>query len=563
LFNFLSKKRSLFERCGWAALAVLAAAWVVPYSSSAENSRFSSSPSSPQFSLEQASRILTLRNVGLAQLEEDRPKEARATFAKLAEALPGEPLPLANGAIAALREKDLTGAEALLGKALALGDRADLYAILAAIENEKNRPAAARAALEKAAALGPRDLESRWRFARSVETDPSGTPAEKAARRARLAEIVARSPSNLPARLKLLVLEGDAGDAAALAKGLLELDPLVSDGDARARQFLSEGKALAGTGDVRGATVKVRVLENLLRVTPRYQQSLAEMFTPVVGLPLPAFSPAVEQGLRAKGGTAVPVTLRAPVPSEESPGSILRRVDLKNSGTPELYSVPAPFTGAVFFDYDLDGDLDLVMTNGVDYPDATSDDPYHADPMRLWRNDGGGAWTEVAAAEGITDTRSGKGLLVFDYDADGDLDVFVVNNASTPVLYQNQTIAPGGPHWLRVRAVDAHGSDALGATVTAKPVGGSSQMRVIGSATHFLAWSDPAAHFGLGASTADVDLTVRWPGGATSTRRIAGDALDRTLVVPEPRAPIGCVLATLAAIALRRRSRADFTGVLG
>jgi hypothetical protein len=221
--------------------------------------------------------------------------------------------------------------------------------------------------------------------------------------------------------------------------------------------------------------------------------------------------------------------------------------------------------GAALFDYDLDGDLDLVMTNGVDYPDATSDDAYHADPMRLWRNDGGGVWTETAASEGITDTRPGKGLLVFDYDDDGDLDVFVVNNATTPVLYQNQTIGPGGgPHWLRIRAVDENGSDVLGATVTVRPVGGAAQVRSIGSATHFLAWSDPAAHFGLGASATDVDVEVRWPGGATSARHVAGDALDRTLVVPEPSAAIAAALATLAALVARRRAGpADFTGVLG
>src|SRR5450759_3160190 len=183
--NPLPMKRSLFARLPSLAASLLAAATVMPSFSSAEIS------SSPRFSPEQASRILTLRNVGLAQLEEDRAKEARATFAKLADAVPGEARPLAKGAIAALRAKDLPAAEALLGKAFALGERADLYAIRAVLENERNRPAVARVALERAAALDPRDLESRWRFARSVETDPSASPAEKAARRARLGEIVA------------------------------------------------------------------------------------------------------------------------------------------------------------------------------------------------------------------------------------------------------------------------------------------------------------------------------------------------------------------------------------
>ena len=127
-----------------------------------------------RLSPEQASKILSLRNVGLAQLEEDKAKDARATFAKLAELVPGEALPLADGAVAALREKDFAGAEPLLAKA---GDRADVWAIRAALENERNRPPAMRAAPEKAATLEPPALDSRWRYARRVESDPASSEA--------------------------------------------------------------------------------------------------------------------------------------------------------------------------------------------------------------------------------------------------------------------------------------------------------------------------------------------------------------------------------------------------
>jgi hypothetical protein len=361
--------------------------------------------------------------VGLAQLEEDKPKEARATFARLAELVPGEALPLANGAVAALREKDLPGAEALLGKALALADRADLHAIRAVLENERNRPAAVRAALEKAAALDPRDLESRWRFARSVETDPSSSPVEKAARRTRLAEIVARSPSNLPARLKLLVLHGEAGDAAALSKGIAELDPLVSDGDARARQFLGEARALLGGGDVKGATVKVRVLENVLRVTPRYQQSLAEVFTQVVGLPVQSFSSKVEEGLRVGAGASIPVSFRSPVPSEENVERLLRKVDLQNSGTATAYQVAAPYAHAVFFDFDLDGDLDVYLFGGNK-------------PDQLLRNNLDGTFTDVTAKTGDAKFASKK-VVVSDVDRDGDPDLVAIDAKGDLVLRLN------------------------------------------------------------------------------------------------------------------------------
>ena len=365
-------------------------------------------------------RSFRLRNVGLAQLEEDRPKEARATFAKLAGLVPGEALPLADGAVAALREKDVAGAEALLAKA---GDRADVWAIRAALENERNRPAAMRAALEKAAALDPRDLESRWRYARSVEADPSASEAEKSRRRTYLAEIAARSPSNLPARLKLLLIEVEAGDVAAGKKTLGEVEPLVSDGDARARKFLGDAKGALAGGDLKAASVKVRILENIERVTPRYQQSLGEMFVQVVGLPVEKFSSNVEEALRAGAGPSIPVTFRAPVASEENAGRLLRKVDLANSGTPSLYPVPAPFSSAVFFDFDLDGDLDVCLFGGTG-------------PDRLLRNNLDGSFEDVTAKTGDAAFRSRKAV-ASDVDRDGDLDLVAIDAKGGLVLRVN------------------------------------------------------------------------------------------------------------------------------
>jgi hypothetical protein len=372
-----------------------------------------------RFPPEQASKILSLRNAGLAQLEEDKAKDARATFAKLADLVPGEALPLADGAVAALREKDLAGAEALLAKA---GDRADVWAIRAALENERNRPAATRAALEKAASLDPRDLESRWRYARSVDSDPAAGDAEKTKRRMFLGEIAQRSPANLPARLKLLLLEVEAGDAAA-KKTLGELEALVSDGDARARQFLAEAKDAIARGDLKTAAVKVRVLENVQRVTPRYQQSLGEVFTQVVGLPVERFSPKVEEGLRAGAGPSVPVAFRAPVAFEESAERLLRRVDLRNAGTAEAYPVPAPFAAAVFFDFDLDGDLDVYLLGGTG-------------PDRLLRNNLDGTYLDVAAKTGDAAFQSRKAV-ASDVDRDGDPDLVAIDAKGDLVVRLN------------------------------------------------------------------------------------------------------------------------------
>src|SRR5205814_4245069 len=99
------------------------------------------------------------------------------------------------------------------------------FAIRAALEEARNRPDAARAALTQAAALDPRDLESRWRLVRSLEADPS--PASPDARLKALGEILAASPANLPARLKRLVLALDGGKPGA--DDLAPLERLLAD----------------------------------------------------------------------------------------------------------------------------------------------------------------------------------------------------------------------------------------------------------------------------------------------------------------------------------------------
>ena len=154
--------------------------------------------------------------------------------------------------------------------------------------------------------------------------------------------------------------------------------------------------------------------------------------------------------------------------------------------------------GTAFFDMDNDGDQDLVMTNGLDVVHTDIEDAFNADPMRLWENDGAGTMTEVSMASGIDDRESGKGLLVFDYDADGDLDLFVVNNAGQPCLYRNELRSRN--RWLRLRVEGVRTNrDALGARVkVGRRWNEPPQVREVGTAYHFLGQSEPELHFGLG-----------------------------------------------------------------
>ncbi len=169
--------------------------------------------------------------------------------------------------------------------------------------------------------------------------------------------------------------------------------------------------------------------------------------------------------------------------------------------------------GAAFVDYDNDGDLDLVMTNGVDfpYPEAAL---FRSDPMRVWRNEGDGTFTEVSASLGIDDRGDGKGLLVFDYDGDGDQDLFVVQHEGSPRLYRND----GGNRraWLRVRLVGSVSNrDGIGArlTLTRRP-GEAPLVRDLMGGGGFLGQSEMVVHFGLGDFEGPLsELRVDWPSG--------------------------------------------------
>jgi len=141
----------------------------------------------------------------------------------------------------------------------------------------------------------------------------------------------------------------------------------------------------------------------------------------------------------------------------------------------------------------------------------------------------------MALALGVTSTKKGKGLLTFDYDRDGDLDVFVVNNSDTPVLYRND----GGNDndWLRVQTVGTYSNrDGLGAFITVTPdVAQPEQIMVrqINAGSHYLGQSEFTAHFGLGPAAGMVDrVHIKWSSGIEQLFQDV--AANTVLVAVEP-----------------------------
>jgi hypothetical protein len=188
--------------------------------------------------------------------------------------------------------------------------------------------------------------------------------------------------------------------------------------------------------------------------------------------------------------------------------------------------------GAAMFDHDNDGDLDVVATNGIDFPESDVDDMFASDPMRFWDNVGG-TTIERATEVGLTARDQGRAVVVFDYDDDGDLDLLITVTGGLPHLYRND----GGNRmsYLRVRTVGTTSTaEGLGARVYVQVrAHGPRQMREIGSMTTYLGQSERIAHFGLGPSVDRVRaVEVRWPSGRVS---LLNDVdTNRTITITEP-----------------------------
>ncbi len=180
-----------------------------------------------------------------------------------------------------------------------------------------------------------------------------------------------------------------------------------------------------------------------------------------------------------------------------------------------LGAVSRPFTrfGIAWIDFDHDGDLDLYQVNGGVARDSMvfSDDPY-AEPNLLFQGLGGGRFKEFRPRGGTGEllVATGRAAAFGDIDADGAVDVLVVNRDAKAHLLRN--IVPNRGNWISFRVIEEHGRDALGATVRLT-LGNRRITRDVRAAYSFLASNDPKVHVGLGEHDGVTDVSVRWIDG--------------------------------------------------
>ena len=166
--------------------------------------------------------------------------------------------------------------------------------------------------------------------------------------------------------------------------------------------------------------------------------------------------------------------------------------------------------GTVFIDYDNDGDLDIISSNG------TAEELILQYPVLL-ENDGKGHFTDVGKerCSYFATKRSGRGIAVVDYNNDGNMDVIIshVDLIGTPALLLNN--GTNNNHWLGLNLIGKDGpSSAIAAKVTAT-IGGKKRVFINQWATAYLSNNDPRIHIGLGQNKKIDKLEIKWSDGQT------------------------------------------------
>ncbi len=204
--------------------------------------------------------------------------------------------------------------------------------------------------------------------------------------------------------------------------------------------------------------------------------------------------------------------------------------------------------GLFFFDYDLDGRLDLLQVNGHLEDDIEVVEPsqrYRQAPQLFWNAGSGAPSTFVpvtpAPGDGLTRELVGRGSTYADIDGDGDLDILLLQTGDRPLLLRNDQET--GHRWLRFRLRgdgERVNRDAIGSWVEVEQrtaAGPVVQRRRVMPTRSYQSQVEPVVTIGLGGASSVDDLVrieVVWPDG--TRQRVEVDGLDRAIEV-EYRAP--------------------------
>ncbi|WP_308991143.1 FG-GAP-like repeat-containing protein [Mariniflexile litorale] len=170
-----------------------------------------------------------------------------------------------------------------------------------------------------------------------------------------------------------------------------------------------------------------------------------------------------------------------------------------------------------FSDFDLDRDEDLFILNGFEFGGSSKQNNVYFENLS---NNGRVRFVDSSNKTGLGALTLSVAEAVFDFDNDGDLDIFVTNGDRSPFFYENKVNdfieSNDNLHWFKVKLEGTTSNrDAIGTKVSIKTTGGSLHRYYTGKG--FLSQSLKPIHFGLGNDVQVLELKIIWPSGIVET----------------------------------------------
>ncbi|UCE07537.1 MAG: VCBS repeat-containing protein, partial [bacterium] len=153
--------------------------------------------------------------------------------------------------------------------------------------------------------------------------------------------------------------------------------------------------------------------------------------------------------------------------------------------------------GAAWGDFDNDGFLDLYIAHS-------------RQPNQFYHYNGDGTFSEIADSAGVIDGNSAKAVSLGDFDNDGDLDIYLIQEGEKNILYQNQGT---GNNWLTIKTIGIQSNKSGIGTRVKIVTANSVQIREVSGGSGFHAQNSLPLEFGLGTATSVDTIEIRWPSG--------------------------------------------------
>ena len=398
-------------------------------------------------------QIFAHRNLGLGYLEENRLTEAQKEFQTLITSVPDEAMPHANLGLAFLRNNDPAQAESELKKAIKLDPmNPDIRLIFAEVLTHAGRNKDALDQLRQGLKQNPKHLRCNYRAVQLLLQE--GNKQNLAAIKQHLENVLSVMPSSLPARLQLNEVLLDQNDTAAVTHQLEEIRRMVPAMSPEASSILNGLLQNIRANKTSDANIKLRMLHNMLKPSPIYQQSIVELNGPggaSIGFPIMDFSGKLTKQITAENVMLKSLQFVKAEPFGNVQSSPIA-ADLDSDGDQDLV-VPKPFS---VLKNDKGKFGDITSKSGVKIPEqcaggsaADYDNDSNLDVLMhcpgkniLLRNLANFAFQDVAEKAGLAKV-SGRASAWIDLDEDGDLDLLLADSQNK--FFRNNGDGTFGP----------------------------------------------------------------------------------------------------------------------